>query len=142
MTASRLVFDEKVRVAEWVAERIGHYASWGDYYAMGAELNGDLVSGVVVTDFTDSNASAHIAVSKPTKLLPELIAHTCLYAFGQLELRRLTGFVEAENEKALRLNKKIGFVEEGVMRQAGTGGQDIIILVLWPENVRKGRLNG
>jgi RimJ/RimL family protein N-acetyltransferase len=142
MTASRLVFDDKERVGAWVAERIGYSSPWGGYYAMGAELNGELVSGIVLTDFTDSNASAHIAVSKPTKFLPELVAHTVLYAFGQLGLRRLTGFVEAGNEKALRLNRNIGFVEEGVMRQAGTGGQDVIVLVLWPENYRKGKLNG
>jgi RimJ/RimL family protein N-acetyltransferase len=50
--------------------------------------------------------------------------------------------VEAQNEKSLKIIKRLGFVEESVMREAGTDGQDIIVLVLWPENYRKGRLNG
>ncbi len=47
MSEPRLVFDEKYRVGEWVAEHMPDGASWHDYYAMGAEANGDLVSGIV-----------------------------------------------------------------------------------------------
>jgi L-amino acid N-acyltransferase YncA len=50
--------------------------------------------------------------------------------------------VEENNAKSLKIIRHIGFVDEGVMQQAGTGGQDIIVLVLWPENYRKGKLNG
>ena len=34
---------------------------------MGAEVNGELVSGVVFNNFNESNSTCHIAVSKPTK---------------------------------------------------------------------------
>lgn len=142
MTASRLVFDDKERVAAWVAERVGHLSSWGDYYAMGAELNGELVSGIVLNGMTDSNATCHIAVSKPTRSLPELLDHAYVYAFSQLKLRRLTAFIEEANEKSLKLNSHIGFVDEGVMRSAGTAGQDVRIRVLWPQNYRRGKSHG
>ena len=142
MTSSRLIFDDKERVASWVAERVGHLSSWGDFYAMGAELNGDLVSGIVLNGMTDSNATCHIAVSKPTKSLSELLDHAFVYAFGQLKLRRLTAFIEEANEKSLKLNRHIGFVDEGVMKSAGTGGQDIRIRVLWPANYRRGKMHG
>lgn len=142
MTASRLIFDDKERVAAWVAERVGHISSWGDYYAMGAELNGELVSGIVLNGMTDSNATCHIAVSKPTRALSELLDHAFVYAFGQLKLRRLTAFIEEANDKSLKLNRHIGFVDEGVMRSAGTGGQDIRIRVLWPQNYRRGKSHG
>ena len=66
MLNSRFIFDEKERVGSWVAERVGQLASWGDYYAMGAELDGELVSGVVYNNVGASNATCHIAVSKPT----------------------------------------------------------------------------
>jgi len=142
MTSSVLVFDEKERVGDWVANQVGQVSSWGDFYAMGAELKGELVAGVVFNNFTGSSATAHIAVSKPTKGLMELLDHAFVYAFKTCELRRVTGLVEVENEKALILDKHIGFIEEGVMHEAGTDGQDIIVLVLWPENYRKGKLNG
>jgi RimJ/RimL family protein N-acetyltransferase len=142
MSISRLIFDDKERVGTWVAERVKQLASWGDFYAMGAELNGELVSGVVYNNVGASNATCHIAVSKPTKTLSELLDHAFVYAFKQLGLKRLTVFVESTNEKSLKITSHIGFVEEGVMHQAGDNGQDVIIKVLWPGNYRRGRKHG
>lgn len=142
MSASRLIFDDKERVGSWVAERVGFFSPWGGYYAMGAELNGELVSGVVVQSWTSTNAVAHLAVSKPTKTMSELFDHTIAYVFGQLGLRRLTAFVDADNEKSLKLTDHLGFVDEAVMKAAGDGGVDIHVRVLWPENYRRGRKNG
>lgn len=139
MAESRLIFDEKERVGSWVADQVGQRSTWGSFYAMGAEVNGELVSGVVFNNFNESNATAHIACSKPNKLFLELLDHSALYAFKHCGLKRLTGLVEADNEKALKLDQHIGFEIEGVMRQAGSTGQDVIVLVLWPHNFRKGR---
>jgi RimJ/RimL family protein N-acetyltransferase len=142
MSASSLIFDDKERVGTWVAERVKQLASWGDFYAMGAELNGELVSGVVYNNVGASNATCHIAVSKPTKTLSQLLDHAFVYAFDQLGLKRLTVFVESTNHKSLRIVNHIGFVQEGVMHQAGDDGQDVVILVLWPGNYRRGRKDG
>tara|TARA_B100000780_G_scaffold171289_1_gene119897 strand:+ start:265 stop:627 length:363 start_codon:yes stop_codon:yes gene_type:complete len=117
-------------------------SSWGDFYAMGAEVKGKLSAGVVLNNFTPCSATVHLAISKPTKLLSELLDHAFIYAFETCGLRRLTGLVEANNAKSLKIIKHLGFVEEGAMRQAGSDGQDIIVLVLWPQNYRKGKLNG
>jgi len=129
MTVSRLVFDDKERVGSWVAAET--------VYAMGAETNGKIVSGIVFNNLNESNATVHIAVSRPNKLFLELLSHAFSYAFEKCGLRRVTGFVSEDNVKALKLDKHIGFVEEGVMKQAGSKGQDVIVLVLWPQNYRK-----
>lgn len=142
MTQSRLVFDDKVRVAEWVAERVGQMSPWGGYYAMGAEERGELVAGVVFNNFTDSNATSHIAISKPTKRVLELLDHAFIYAFHTCGLRRLTAPVEESNVKSLKVCKHIGFVPEAVMAEAGTNGQDIHLLVLWPEKYMQGKKHG
>ena len=142
MPVSQLVFDDKTRVGDWVANHVGQNSSWGDFYAMGAELKGELTAGVVLNNFTPCSATVHLAISKPTKLLSELLDHAFLYAFQTCKLRRLTGLVEAHNAKSLKIIKHLGFVEEGVMREAGTDAQDIIVLVLWPEKYRRGKLNG
>ena len=142
MSVSSLIFDDKERVGTWVAERVKQLASWGDFYAMGAELNGELVSGVVYNNVGASNATCHIAVSKPTKTLSQLLDHAFVYAFDQLGLKRLTVFVESTNHKSLRIVNHIGFVQESVMHQAGDDGQDVVILVLWPGNYRRGRKHG
>ena len=140
--SSRLIFDDKERVGSWVAERVRYMAPMGGYYAMGAELNGELVSGVIIQSWTDHNAIGHLAVSKPTKLLSELFDNTVVYVFGQLKLKRLTVFVDADNEKSLKLTSHLGFVDEARLEAAGEGGVDIHIRVLWPENYRRGRKHG
>ena len=142
MSVSSLIFDDKERVGTWVAERVKQLASWGDFYAMGAELNGELVSGVVYNNVGASNATCHIAVSKPTKTLSQLLDHAFVYAFEQLGLKRLTVFVESTNHKSLKIVDHIGFAKEGVMHQAGDDGQDVVMLVLWPGNYRRGRKHG
>ena len=142
MTASLLVFNDKDRIGKWVADRVGQMSSWGDFYAMGAEVKGKLSAGVVLNNFTPCSATVHLAISKPNRILSELLDHAFIYAFKTCSLRRLTGLVEANNAKSLKIIKHLGFVEEGVMREAGTDGQDIIILVLWPDKYRKGKLNG
>ena len=142
MSTSSLIFNVKELVGTWVAEQVDQTASWGDFYAMGAEVNGKIVSGVVFNNFNESNATCHIAVSKPNRMFLELLDHAYSYAFGQCQLKRLTGLVASDNHKALRLDKHIGFIEEGVMRQAGRQGQDIIMLVLWPENYYRGQTHG
>jgi RimJ/RimL family protein N-acetyltransferase len=142
MPESRLVFDDKKRVGAWVAEEVQQRSEWGSFYAMGAEIDGQLVSGIVFNNFNECNATAHIAVSKPTKLFLELLDHGFTYAFETCGLRRLTGLVEADNSKAIKLDKHIGFVEEGIMEKAGSEGQDMVVLVLWPHNYRRGKKNG
>ncbi len=142
MSEPRLIFDDKELVGEWVAKEVEQRCSWGEFYAMGAETDGQITSGVVFNNFNETNATCHIAVSKPNKLFLELLDHAALYAFKSCGLKRLTGFVEADNSKAIKLDKHIGFVEEGVMEKAGSEGQDMVMLVLWPQNYRRGRKHG
>ena len=134
-----LIFDDKERVGAWVAEQVVQESEWGSYYAMGAEVDGQIVSGIVFNNFNECNATAHIACSKPNKLFLELLDHAFLYAFETCKLRRLTGLVEADNSKALKLDTHIGFVKESVMQEAGSEGQDMVVLVLWPQNYRRGK---
>jgi RimJ/RimL family protein N-acetyltransferase len=142
MSNARLIFDDKERVGSWVAERVHFLAPLGGYYAMGAELNDELVSGVIIQSWTDHNAISHIAVSKPTRLLNELLDHAYVYVFSQLKLKRLTAFVEANNASSLKLTTHLGFVDEAILREAGDGGVDIHARVLWPENYRRGKRHG
>jgi len=139
----RFVFDEKERVARWLAERVDQRGSWGDYYAMGIEADGELIAGVLLNHYTTYNAALHLAIDRPTKMLIELFDHVYLYAFGQLKLNRLTAFINASNEKSLRINSHVGFLTEGIMKGAAADGGDVIIRVLWPQNyrIRRSRRN-
>ncbi len=131
-----LIFDQKARVGEWVARQVGQSASWGDFYAMGLEQDGEIVAGIVFNGFNKHNATAHIAVSKPSRMFLELLEHAAGYAFNQCGLKRLTGLVEMSNTKAMALDRHIGWEEEFVMRSAAADGGDLQVFVLWPDKCR------
>ena len=54
--------------------------------------------------------------------------------FKIVSSKDLQDLVEADNTKALHLDIHIGFRIEAIMKNAGSSGQDMLILVLWPEN--------
>ena len=135
-TTSVLVFDQKETVAQWVAERTEQTAPWGGYYAMGVADKGELIAGTVFNNFNGSNAYQHIAVSKYTRLLPEMLRHGFVYAFEVCELNRLTVAIEEDNKKSLALARHAGYEGEFIMPKAGAQGQDMVFLVMWPGNCR------
>lgn len=133
---TELVFDQKEAIANWVADKVGQATPWTGYYAMGAVQDGEIVAGFVFEQFNGVNAVVHIAVERSGKYLISLLKHGAYYAFVQCGLSRLTGFVEADNAKALRLDYHIGFEHEATLERAGRKGQDVEVLVLWPEKFR------
>lgn len=135
MTYSSLILHDKERVGEWVAEQVGQYGGWGSFYAFGAEVNGEIVAGVVVNNFNEANATAHIAIKKRTKLIIPLFRVVASYAFKQCGLKRLTGMVPTNEPKTIAFDKKLGFEEEFVMKD-GAPGADMMFLVLWPDKCR------
>jgi RimJ/RimL family protein N-acetyltransferase len=132
---AQLVFDQSARVGEWVAERIGQTGSWGDFYAMGIEKDGQIIAGVVFHNYNGANAVCHVAVDKPTKLLVPFLHHLADYAFNHCKLKRLTGMVPTDKPGVIAFDKHLGFEEEFVMKD-GAPGADIMVLVMWPDKCR------
>jgi RimJ/RimL family protein N-acetyltransferase len=132
---AQLVFDQSDRVGEWVAERVDQRGSWGDFYAMGVEQDGQIVAGVVINNYNGANATCHIAIDKRTKLLVKLFYHVCDYAFNHAKLKRLTGMVPTNEPHIIAFDKHLGFEEEFVMKD-GAPGADMMVLVMRPETCR------
>lgn len=132
----RLLTSEHARVAAWVAERAGcsHHA-WAEYTTIGLERDGELVGGVVFESFTGTNANIHVAGSGPYWMTRTFLFAVFDYAFNQLGLKRLTGYVEAANARALDFDRKLGFIDEAVLRDAVPSG-DVIILCMRREDCR------
>lgn len=132
---AELVFDQSERVGEWVAERVDQRGSWGDFYAMGVEQDGQIVAGAVLNNYNGANATCHIAIDKRTKLLVEMIRHFCNYAFNHAKLKRLTGMVPTNEPHIIAFDKHLGFEEEYVMKD-GAPGADMMVLVMRPDTCR------
>lgn len=135
---NEIILDQRERVAAWMAEEGNSLISCINYYAMGLEKNGKLVAGILFEAYNKHNVNAHIVYKGFSKSFAELADHAFKYAFDFLKVKRITGYVEKDNEKALKLDKHFGFRIEGCMKKAGSNGQDMYILVLWPENYWRG----
>lgn len=133
---NRLVFDDRERVGRWVAQGGDPLARYGDYYAMGAERNGELVAGIVVDHLLPgANAFAHITITKPGKDTYALIRAFFDYVFRQCGLKRVTGFTPSVWPKVLEFQKKIGFTEEFRIVDGFPGG-DMVVFVMRPETCK------
>jgi hypothetical protein len=134
--SSRLVFDQVQRVGKWVAEQTEQTASWGDFYAIGVEKDGEIVAGVVINNYNGTNATVHQAVKGFSKLVPKMFFHVADYSFNHCKLKRLTGMVPTSMQDVIAFNRKHGFEDEFVMKCGAPDGEDLQVMVLWPENCR------
>jgi RimJ/RimL family protein N-acetyltransferase len=132
---AELIFDQKQRVGDWVAQKVGQIGDWGGFYAMGIEQDGVIVAGIVMNNFNEVNATCHIAVDKPSRAMIRLFEAFCDYAFNHCKLKRITGMVPSNEPKILAFDKHLGFEEEFVMKD-GAPGADMHVLVMRPDTCR------
>lgn len=130
-----LVHRDKERVAAWVAERIGVSGKWGGFYAIGVERDGELTAGIVMNNYSGTNATCHIAVSRPGKDMIALFKAFCDYAFNQCGMKRLTGIVPMSMPDVIEFDKKLGFEEEFVIKDGDMTG-DLQMMVMWRDKCR------
>jgi RimJ/RimL family protein N-acetyltransferase len=127
------------RLLDWCAARIptADREGWrGRATGLGVSIDGRLAACMVLFDYDRrfGNAELAMAADDPRWATRETIARLLSWPFGQLGCRRLTTITEADNERALRLNRKLGFVREGLIRKA-YGETDAIVMGLLREDL-------
>ena len=142
----RIIDDQHGRVGRWVIERTGGTYTKEDTKAIGLEQDGKLVAGTIFNSSFGNSVCIHLACDK--SLTREFIWFCFYYAFDQLSVKKLIGMVDCTNEKALRLNKRLGFIRECVIKDGSRNG-DMVIMTMtrdqcrWLSAVkRQGAING
>jgi RimJ/RimL family protein N-acetyltransferase len=128
-----VIFDADI-VGPWVCEKTGGQWVKGRGTAIGKISDGKIVAGVLYEDFNGPNILCHIACEQHS-LDREFLGLIHQYPFIQLGVKRITGLVSSANKKSLRLNIKMGFEIEAVLKDACKDG-DMMVLVLWKKNCR------
>lgn len=125
-----VILNERDRCAEWARQRIAHVPSWGEWCeAIGLEDDGELLAVVVYNLYSGADIAMHIAAVPGRRWMTrEFLRVAFRYPFVQLKCRRVSGFVPASNTDALRFDLHLGFVREGLMREALENGEDVIVL--------------
>lgn len=125
----RIVWDQPERVMRFVAARTGEDA-YRDYTAVGLEHDGELVAGVVFTLYTGVNGAVmmHVASDGSRHWMTRSYLSACFrYPFVQLQCRRVTGLVRADNLAAQHFDEHLGFKHEGLLREGCNDGTDLIL---------------
>jgi hypothetical protein len=94
----------------------------------------ELIGAVVCEDWTASAVSCHIMVLHPAALRAGLIQEVANYVFTVCDRIKMYGSVPAHLEKAVKLNKHIGFTEIARLEDAYDVGTDYVLMELKREN--------
>lgn len=118
-------------VACFVAARSPHFeiAREEKFVALGwsDDRTGHLVAGVVFNNFTGRNIDVHLAGAGDW-CQPLFFGECFRYPFEQLAVHRITSRTPADNPHALNFVRKLGFRQEGRVREALKGDVDLIVL--------------
>lgn len=108
-----VVTDESGRVAQWVAEQIGHVENFGPHLAVGVRDDSGPLAGVVYHSISDRDVQVSMASLSPRWARKEIIKYLFRVGFEHLGKSRMTAITPKRNKKARKLLQGLGFREEG-----------------------------
>lgn len=138
----RLVCGLDAGVAEWVRERIPHMkgGGFGPCVAIGVADGDALVAGAVYHGYVPLPGGGDIQVSMAADSARwarrGIVRGLLDYPFRQAGCHRVTTITPLRNARALRVNRGLGFVAEGLVRR-GFGDDDAIIMGLLREDAAR-----
>lgn len=108
-----------------------------DMQAIGLERDGSLIGGVIYDSYSINNIFLHVAGTEGVNWVTKTYVKAVFgYPFKQLNCKRISGWVEASNDKARRFDEHLGFKQEAVLEGAARDGGDVIIYRMWKDECR------
>lgn len=120
---------------DWLHARTGiNYIS--DTKGVAAESNKGTILGVCACDtWTITGCQIHIAIDNPICLKNERFQKEVFnYIFGVARRKMAIGIIPANNERALRFDRKLGFREVYRIPDGSDEGVDLVIMILRKED--------
>ena len=94
----------------------------------------EIQAGCVMDTWTPTSCQIHFAIKNPMVLRHGFFQEISKFVFDTAGRKTLYGLVPANNEKALRIDAKIGFTEVTRLHDAYDVGVDYVLLELQKEN--------
>jgi RimJ/RimL family protein N-acetyltransferase len=115
-------------VAGFVAARIPHAGEgFGACTALGVVRDGRLTGGIVYHNWRGRDIEVSAAFERADWARPSVLRALFAYPFDQLGCARMTALTGRANGRARRFLEGVGFVREGVARQALADDHDMMI---------------
>ena len=93
-------------------------------------IDGESLLGVVAVWNWDGHGCEAGWAGEPGWLSRGFLRFVFAYIFGQMGCHRVTGRIDASDLVCLEQARRLGFVREGLLREAAADGQDILIFGL------------
>jgi len=104
---------------------------------LGLERDGQLVAGVLYEGFNGQNVWMHVAGAPGSKWMTRDYLRYCFqYPFNEMGVKRVSGYVNASNTAARRLDEHLGFKPEATLTGAAPDGGDVILYAMWRKDCR------
>lgn len=133
--ANRIVYDS-ARVFEFVSG-IMPVSMVAGMTGIGLERDGVLIAGVLYEGCNGRNVWMHVAAAPGGRWMTRDYLRACfVYPFVILGVDRVSGYVNASNAEAQRLDEHLGFVQEAKLSGAAPDGGDVILYVMWKKDCR------
>lgn len=121
------VYGRDQEVATWVQKHAPHAEKgFRDYVAIGIERDGEIVAGCVYNEFRGHSMHVSIASSTPRWATRTTLHALFAYPFRQAGVKRLTAYTGKTMTDVRQFLERLGFVEEGCVRQ-GFADDDCVI---------------
>jgi len=111
-----LLYGSDKEISHWVCNRLG-VKSLDPCRAIGIIHDKSLIGGIVYSNYRDGNIEISMAVSSPKWGTRQNFRALLGYPFRQLGCRRVTCLVKAKNQSVRTFLCRLGFREEGILRQ-------------------------
>ena len=116
-----VISSHKEQLAEWARQKIG-LESFGSWYAALGLVDAERIwAAVIYTDYSRFNICMHVAAEGRQWMTKAYLLAVFEYPFIQLQCDRVTAFVASKNARSRHFCERIGFKEEGRLREAHAG---------------------
>lgn len=121
----------------WINQQVGIIQCEDTTGIIAIDLDTNTTVGACVMDnWTPNSVQAHFMVSTPLVLRHGFIEDCFDFVFNVKQCRYMYGLVPANNEKALKLNKHMGFTERLRLPEAYADGVDYVVMEMKKENCK------
>lgn len=131
MEAPKILIGQDKLVKDFVASKIKNFhddVPEGLYSAFGIVQNDKLIAGAVFHDYRPPvSIQESFASISPTWATKITLRTLFWFPFEHCKVRRLNSLIAAENTRSRDLTERLGFKQEGVIRQGTDDGDDLII---------------
>ena len=125
----RLLYGYDVEIAEWVADEL-NIDTFGKCRAIAAFDESGIIAGVVYHNYRSPLISMEMTIASvsPKWANKRTIRAFFDYPFSQIGLARVTSITDVENQHSVAFQKRLGFKQEGLIRQGYENGNDAVLM--------------